>query len=141
MAAENIPGVKEVKDHLAWVEPTSGEKSHRVERRGCGPLSCEVIGASSTDWASLAAGQRSLLTFRMLFLDNQRGDPMRKPIPDKAEIALEYPDKLYVGTFECSSRFEAHLDGTGIALILSNGQVLRRYRQINSHAYQLWPVR
>ena len=24
---------------------------------------------------------------------------MTKPIPDKAEIALEYPDKLYVGTF------------------------------------------
>jgi hypothetical protein len=32
---------------------------------------------------------------------------MTKPITDKAEIALEYPDKLYVGTFESSSRFEA----------------------------------
>jgi len=43
---------------------------------------------------------------------------MTKPIPDKAEIALEYPDKLYIGTFEHSSRFEAHLDPTGVALIL-----------------------
>jgi hypothetical protein len=43
---------------------------------------------------------------------------MTKPIPDKAEIALEYPDKLYVGTFERSSRFEAHLDPTGFALVL-----------------------
>jgi hypothetical protein len=43
---------------------------------------------------------------------------MTRPIPDKAEIALEYPDKLYVGTFEHSSRFEAHLDPTGFALIL-----------------------
>jgi hypothetical protein len=43
---------------------------------------------------------------------------MTKPISDKAEIALEYPDKLYVGTFGRSSRFEAHLDPTGIALIL-----------------------
>ena len=43
---------------------------------------------------------------------------MTKPISDKAEVALEYPDKLYVGTFERSSRFEAHLDPTGIALIL-----------------------
>ena len=43
---------------------------------------------------------------------------MTKPIADKAEVALEYPDKLYVGTFERSSRFEAHLDPTGIALIL-----------------------
>jgi len=41
-----------------------------------------------------------------------------KPIIDKAEIALEYPDKFYVGTFERSSRFEAHLDETGIALTL-----------------------
>ena len=41
---------------------------------------------------------------------------MTKPITDKAEVALEYPDKLYVGTFERSSRFEAHLDPTGIAL-------------------------
>ena len=24
VAAENIPGVKKVKDHLTWVEPTSG---------------------------------------------------------------------------------------------------------------------
>ena len=43
---------------------------------------------------------------------------MTKPIPDKAEIALEYPDKLYVGTFEHTSRLEAHLDPTGFALIL-----------------------
>ena len=43
---------------------------------------------------------------------------MTKPIPDKAEIALEYPDKLYVGTFEHSSRFEAHLDTSGFALVL-----------------------
>src|SRR5271169_6900407 len=43
---------------------------------------------------------------------------MTKPVSDKAEIALEYPDKLYIGTFERSSRFEAHLDPTGIALTL-----------------------
>jgi hypothetical protein len=44
---------------------------------------------------------------------------MSKPIPDKAEIALEYPDKFYVGTFEHTSRFEAHLDPTGLALTLT----------------------
>lgn len=47
-----------------------------------------------------------------------QGDPLTKPILDKAEIALEYPDKLYVGTFERSSRFEAHLDSAGISLTL-----------------------
>ena len=43
---------------------------------------------------------------------------MSKPVADKAEVALEYPDKFYVGTFDRSSRFEAHLDPTGIALVL-----------------------
>jgi hypothetical protein len=43
---------------------------------------------------------------------------MSKPIPDKAEIALEYPDKFYVGTFEHTSRFEAHLDSAGVTLVL-----------------------
>ncbi len=41
-----------------------------------------------------------------------------KPLPDKAEVALEYPDKLYIGTFERSSRFDAHFDATGMALTL-----------------------
>jgi hypothetical protein len=44
-----------------------------------------------------------------------------KPIPDKAEVALEYPDKLYIGSFERSSDFDAHLDEMGIALTLHHG--------------------
>jgi hypothetical protein len=44
-----------------------------------------------------------------------------KPIPDKAEVALEYPDKLYIGTFERSSDFDAHIDKAGIALTLHHG--------------------
>ena len=43
---------------------------------------------------------------------------MTKPIPDKAEVALEYPDKLYIGTFEHTARFDAHLDKGGISLSL-----------------------
>jgi hypothetical protein len=43
---------------------------------------------------------------------------MTKTIPDKAEVALELPDKLYIGTFERSSRFDAHLDQTGVSLTL-----------------------
>jgi hypothetical protein len=52
--------------------------------------------------------------------DNQcRGVPiMTHPISDKAEVALEYPDKLYIGTFERTARFDAHLDKTGISLML-----------------------
>jgi hypothetical protein len=43
---------------------------------------------------------------------------MTKPIPDKAEVALEYPDTLYIGMFEHTARFDAHLDKEGISLSL-----------------------
>jgi hypothetical protein len=57
------------------------------------------------------AGQYAALT-------SWQGTNMTQPVPDKAEIALEYPDKFYIGTFEHTSRFEAHLDPTGFALVL-----------------------
>ncbi len=43
---------------------------------------------------------------------------MTRPIPDKAEVALDLPDKFYIGTFERSARFDAHLDQTGVSLTL-----------------------
>jgi hypothetical protein len=43
---------------------------------------------------------------------------MTKPVSDKAEVAVEYPDKLYIGTFAHTARFDAHLDQTGISLTL-----------------------
>jgi len=58
---------------------------------------------------------------------------MMKPIPDKAEIALEYPDKLYVGTFEHSSRFQARLDPTGFALILERPGSEDERKSIHMH--------
>jgi hypothetical protein len=44
---------------------------------------------------------------------------MTKPLLDKAEVALEYPDKLYIGTFDRTSQFDAHLDATGLSLNLA----------------------
>jgi hypothetical protein len=58
---------------------------------------------------------------------------MTKPITDKAEIALKYPDKLYVGTFERTSRFEAHLDPTSIALILERPGADDVHKSIHMH--------
>jgi hypothetical protein len=60
---------------------------------------------------------------------------MTKPIPDKAEIALEYPDKLYIGTFERSSRFEAHLDPNGIALVLERPGADDVHKSIHMHIH------
>jgi len=45
---------------------------------------------------------------------------MTKPVSDKAEVTLEYPDKFYSGTFERSSRFEVSFDTTGVLLLLEH---------------------
>lgn len=58
-----------------------------------------------------------------------------KPIPDKAEIVLEYPDKFYIGTFARSSRFEAHLDETGIALTLYHGGEESERKSVRMHIH------
>jgi hypothetical protein len=69
--------------------------------------------------------------------DNQfRGIPiMTQPIPDKAEVALEYPDKLYIGTFERTARFDAHLDKTGISLTLERMGDIEARRSIRMHLH------
>lgn len=58
---------------------------------------------------------------------------MSRPVPDKAEIALEYPDKFYVGTFEHSSRFEARLDGSGVALVLQHPGAVDERKSVHLH--------
>jgi hypothetical protein len=58
---------------------------------------------------------------------------MTKPMPDKAEVALEYPDKFYIGTFERSSRFDAHLDQNGISLSLYRSGDAKLRKSIRMH--------
>ena len=58
---------------------------------------------------------------------------MTKPIPDKAEVALDYPGKLYIGTFERTSRFDAHLDDTGISLSLERTGAVEHRKSVHMH--------
>jgi hypothetical protein len=58
---------------------------------------------------------------------------MTKPIPDKAEVALEYPDKLYIGTFERTARFDAHLDKVGISLTLQRTGAADERKSVHMH--------
>ena len=60
---------------------------------------------------------------------------MSKPIPDKAEVALEYPDKFYIGTFERSSRFDAHMDATGISLLLDRPGAAEVRKSVHMHIH------
>jgi hypothetical protein len=60
---------------------------------------------------------------------------MTKPIPDKAEVALEFPDKVYIGTFERTSRFDVHFDDRGIALNLQRGRDAEAYKAVRMHLH------
>jgi len=60
---------------------------------------------------------------------------MTKPIPDKAEVALEYPDKFYIGTFEQSARFEAHMDEAGVFLLLERQGEAAVRKSVHMHIH------
>jgi hypothetical protein len=60
---------------------------------------------------------------------------MTKPIADKAEVALEYPDKFYSGTFERTSRFEATFDPSGVALILERSGPPETKKSVHIHMH------
>ena len=60
---------------------------------------------------------------------------MKRPIADKAEVALEYPDKYYVGTFERSSRYDAHFEATGVSLTLDRPGDAETRRSIHMHIH------
>ena len=62
-------------------------------------------------------------------------EQLKKPIPDKAEVAIEYPDKFYIGTFERSSRFDAHLDQTGISLVLERTGDASTQKSVHLHIH------
>ena len=58
---------------------------------------------------------------------------MTKPITDKAEVAVEYPDKLYIGTFAHTARFDAHIDKTGISLTLEVPGPVEQRKSVRMH--------
>lgn len=58
-----------------------------------------------------------------------------KPIPDKVEIVLEYPDKFYSGTFERSSRFSARFDEGGVGLAFSREGADSERKSVRVHIH------
>jgi hypothetical protein len=67
--------------------------------------------------------------------EQENASRIMKPIPDKAEVALEYPDKFYLGTFERTARFDAHLDETGISLTLERPGDADNRKSIHFHIH------
>ena len=56
-----------------------------------------------------------------------------KTIPDKAEIALDYPDKLYIGTFERTSKYDVSLAGDAVLIRLIRQEGEKRKVEIHLH--------
>ena len=73
--------------------------------------------------------QRDLYSFGKL----ENALIMAKPITDKAEVAVEYPDKLYIGTFAHTARFDAHMDQTGISLTLELPGPAEQRKSVRMH--------
>jgi len=75
------------------------------------------------------------------FRDLQKALVMTKPITDKAEVAVEYPDKLYIGTFAHTARFDAHIDRTGISLTLELPGPVEQRKSVRMHFHHaLFPI-
>ena len=77
--------------------------------------------------------QATLTRLRYYFGDLEKARVMTKPITDKAEVAVEYPDKLYIGTFAHTARFDAHMDQTGISLTLELPGSVEQRKSVHMH--------
>lgn len=56
-----------------------------------------------------------------------------KVIADKAEVALDFPDKAYVGTFGRSAHFDAAADADGVSLKLERRDDQKRVVDVHLH--------
>jgi hypothetical protein len=58
-----------------------------------------------------------------------------KPITDKAEVSIDFPDKFYVGAFTRHAGFEAKADAEGVALKLVRSGDDKRVAEFHLHYY------
>jgi hypothetical protein len=62
------------------------------------------------------------------------------PIPDKAEVAVDFPDKLYIGGFGRDSAFEVRSEPDGVLVRLLRAGPDRREVKIYLHHMLLTDV-
>lgn len=66
-------------------------------------------------------------------------EPM-KPIIDKAEVAIDFTDKFYMGSFGHDAGFDARADAEGLTLKLTREGDDKRAVEIHLHYYLLADV-
>lgn len=63
-----------------------------------------------------------------------------KPIVDKAEVSIDYPDKTYMGSFGRTAGYDVAAEADGIAIKLSSTSGEKREVQVHLHYYLLADV-
>ena len=58
-------------------------------------------------------------------------------IQDKAEVAIDFPDKFYMGSFSRGSMFEARAENDGLFIKLMRGGEDSRVAELHLHHYLL----
>jgi hypothetical protein len=62
---------------------------------------------------------------------------MTRPIVDGAEVSIDFPDKVYIGSFVRDAGFDATADAEGVHLHLVRGGEDRRVARLHLHYYLL----
>ena len=62
---------------------------------------------------------------------------MAKPILDKAEVSIDFPDKFYHGSFSRSSQYSVKVDNDGVHIELDRREGEKRHVAFHIH-YQLF---
>src|SRR5580700_8579873 len=69
--------------------------------------------------------------------NRKRKGPSMHPIADKAEVAIDFPDKLYMGGFGRDSAFEAKAEADGVLIRLVRVGGEKRVAEIHLHHFLL----
>lgn len=56
-----------------------------------------------------------------------------KPVTDKAEVAIDFPDKAYMGSFGHSAQYEARVENDGVLIKLVRPGDDRREVEVHLH--------
>ncbi len=60
-----------------------------------------------------------------------------KPIQDKAEVSIDFPEKFYMGSFARDSKFEARSENDGLLIKIVKPHGEKRVVEIHLHHYLL----
>lgn len=60
---------------------------------------------------------------------------MSKPIIDKAEVSIDFPDKYFHGSFDHSSRYDVKVDEHGVHIVLDRRGGEKRHVAFHLHHY------